>query len=63
MNNNNLPDQLFFKPRDLAKIFCISPKTIYGWIEQGKLDAVKIGGRAVRIPRQEAIKLIKEINV
>lgn len=57
-----LPDDPFFTAAELAGIFKVSVKTLYGWIDQGKLDAVKIGNRAVRIPREAAVRLIAEIN-
>ena len=57
-----LPDDPFFTAAELAGIFKVSVKTLYGWIDQGKLDAVKIGSRAVRIPREAAVRLISEIN-
>lgn len=53
-----LPDKCFFKVNELAALLSISPKTLYGWIDQGKLDAVKIGGWAVRITRQAAMNII-----
>jgi excisionase family DNA binding protein len=62
MNSDTLPDKLFFKPSELAEMLSISVKTIYGMIDQGRLDAVRIGGRTVRIPRQAVMNIIEEIN-
>lgn len=60
--NEYLPDETFFTVPELAAIFKVSVKTIYGWVDMGKLEAVKIGGRALRIPKEAAIKLITEKN-
>lgn len=57
-----LPDKLFFKVPELAGILDVNIKTLYSWIETGRLDAVKIGGWSVRIPRAAALKLIEEMN-
>jgi excisionase family DNA binding protein len=57
-----LPDKLFFKVGELAAILQIEKKTLYSWIDTGRLDAVKIGGWAVRITRQAALKIIEEVN-
>lgn len=60
--NDYLPNESLFTVPELAAIFKVSVKTLYGWIDQGKLDAVKIGPRVVRITREAAIKLITEKN-
>ena len=39
----------YYKVTEVAKLICISPKTIYGLIKEGKLPATKIGG-SVRVP-------------
>jgi excisionase family DNA binding protein len=57
-----LPEKFFFKVGELATILQVEKKTLYSWIDTGKLDAVKIGGWAVRITRQAALKIIKEVN-
>lgn len=54
-----LPDKLFFRPSDIAAIFDVKIKTVYCWLETGKLDSIKIAG-TVRIPRQAVIDAIKE---
>ncbi len=57
-----LPDKLFFKVSELADILQVEKKTLYSWIDTGRLDAVKIGGWAVRVTREAALKLIKEAH-
>ncbi len=57
-----LPDKLFFKVPELAGILDINIKTLYSWIETGRLNAVKIGGWSLRISRTAALKIIEEKN-
>lgn len=54
-----LPPKEYLRPDEVAKYWSVSKRTIYVWIETGKLKAVKIG-RLLRIPRQE-VESIKEI--
>ncbi len=37
-----LPDKELLRPNEIAEYFSVSIKTVYGWIDQGKLDAVKL---------------------
>ena len=58
-----LPDKQFFRPDEVAKIFSISVKTVYGWIYQGKLDASNIGPeenefKVLRVPKDAVEMLI-----
>jgi excisionase family DNA binding protein len=46
-----LPKKDLLRPAEVAAYFSLSTKTIYGWIDQGKLEAVKIGG-TIRITRE-----------
>ena len=55
-----LPDKLFLRPDEAAKFLSITRKTIYLWVEQGKLDAVKING-LIRIPREAIGKIQKSV--
>ena len=38
------PDRLFTTD-EVAEYFCVHVRTIYRWIEEGRLDAVKVGHR------------------
>lgn len=60
--NETILNRPFFKPLDVAILFDVSVKTVYSWIDQGKLDAVRIAGRTVRIPYNGVLRLIKEVN-
>ena len=54
-----LPNKKFFRPVEVARHFNVSRSSIYGWIEQGKLPAVKIVG-SLRIRREDIISLEKQ---
>lgn len=41
-------DKHFWTPKEIAKLLCVSPMTIYRLIETGKLPAVQIG-RSIRV--------------
>jgi len=41
----------------------IRESTVRAWILQGKISIVRLGGRAVRIPRSELDRLISEGTV
>ena len=50
-----LPPKSLLRPDEVAKIWKVSTKTIYRWIDIGILEAVKKGG-TLRITREEAEK-------
>ena len=50
-----LPNRELLKPGEVARFWQVSRKSIYFWISQGEMKAVKKGG-TVRIPREEALK-------
>jgi len=56
----NLPDKAYYRPDEIADFFRVSKKTVYNWIETGRLAATKIAGTSVRIPR-EALQDIVQV--
>lgn len=57
---SELPNKALLRPDEVAKYLSLSVKTIYGWIAEGKLDAVKVGPfRVLRIPRENVKSIIK----
>ncbi len=54
-------DREFFTPAEVAARLKVTRQAVYKWIEQGKLEAVRIE-RAVRIPRDSLEKLIRPIK-
>jgi len=57
-----MPDKSRFSPKEVAEIFGFSTPTVYRWIEEGQLKAYRIAGRAIRILREDVLKLIQEIE-
>ena len=52
----------YYRPDEVAIYFSINRRTVYRWIETGKIEAVKVG-KMLRVPR-EALEniIIKEID-
>lgn len=59
MNVINLPNKELLRPDEVAEYFSISVRTVYTWIETGKIEAITIAGSILRIRRQEIIKIQK----
>ena len=49
----------FYTPDELAAMLKVTRQAIYNWIQQGRMEAVRIG-RTVRIPREEVERLLRE---
>jgi len=54
---STLPNKELLRPDEVATYFSVSVKTIYRWIDEGKLEAVKVAERITRIERKAALKL------
>jgi excisionase family DNA binding protein len=48
-----LPDKSFYRIDEVAEILGVSDNSIANWIRQGRLRAVRMGTKLVRIPRAE----------
>jgi len=59
---NKLPAKSLLTPREVAKFFSVTLRTVYNWCEEGKLKYVKVGG-VIRIYRFSIIEIIKEGGV
>jgi len=58
----DIPNKPSFRVGEAAKLFNVSPRTIYNLIEVEKIkDCVKIGG-SLRIPRQSLIDCQEKID-
>lgn len=53
-----LPDKELLRPDEVARYLSVTRKTIYLWIDTGKLEAVKVVNRT-RIPREAVQKLLR----
>jgi excisionase family DNA binding protein len=45
-----LPNKAYFRPKEVAEYFSVSERTVYSWIDQGIIEARKLGQKSVRIP-------------
>jgi putative resolvase len=51
------------RPRDVAKIFGISVKTLWKWQKKGIIKAVKLPTGKLRYPRSEVERLWRQLKV
>lgn len=56
-----IPNKPTFRPDEAALIFDVTRKTIYLWIDNGILEAVKIS-RILRIPRESMVKCQEKVD-
>ena len=45
---------------EAADVLAVSRRTVYRWVEEGKLSATKIGKQSLRVMRHSVDKLISE---
>lgn len=46
-----MSNEEYVKPSDIAKRLGVTRGAVYKWIREGKLEAVRFGENAVRVPR------------
>jgi excisionase family DNA binding protein len=46
-------DLRMWTPHELAEYFKVDLRTIYRWIREGKLEAIKLGGGSLRISQEQ----------
>ena len=57
---HTLPNKEYLRPDEVANYFSLSVKTIYGWIDSGQIEAVKVGpNKTVRIRREEVENMVQ----
>lgn len=52
-------DQPLLRVKEAAQLLKVSKWTIYRWIDEGRLDATKIGGGSLRIFRRSVLALVE----
>lgn len=52
-------DQPLLRVKEAAQLLQVSKWTIYRWIDEGRLEATKIGGGSLRIFRQSVAGLVE----
>lgn len=55
---DSIPEKSIFKPEEVARLFCVPRKTVYSWVHIGKIRAVRIGERIIRIQREALLEFI-----
>ncbi len=48
----DLPAKSLLRPAKVAELLDVSLPTVYYWISTGKLEAIKLPGKTLRISRQ-----------
>jgi excisionase family DNA binding protein len=57
--DNLIPDKPLFRPDEVAGLFLISTRTVYNWVAEGRIPAVKVGPYGIiRIKRDDVEKMI-----
>jgi excisionase family DNA binding protein len=55
----DLPEKTLLRPCEVAVFFSVSIRTIYEWVEGGRLEAHSPSDRTMRIYRESVVKLAK----
>jgi len=58
--HNKIPQKILFRPDETAEIFNVSIRTIYCWVEEGKLEVIRPNKGVMRIFRDSIINLLRE---
>jgi excisionase family DNA binding protein len=49
----------FYSPAEVAELASVSPSTVLNYIKAGKLPAVRLSERLIRIPRKAVVRLLE----
>lgn len=55
---DELPNRPLLRPDEVASFFSVGRRTVYRWIDEGKLVASNPGGKALRIMRESVVALL-----
>jgi excisionase family DNA binding protein len=62
MTVDELKDGALLRPDQVADIFGVKKQTIYNWISSGKLAAVVVAGRSLRIRKEAVVACMVEMD-
>lgn len=62
MTVDDLKDGALLRPDQVADIFKVTKKTIYNWISRGKLTAVVVAGRSLRIKKEAVLSCMVDMD-
>ena len=49
-----------YKAREVADLLRLNTKTLYGWINRGRVEAIRTPTGGIRIRRDEVLRLVRE---
>lgn len=52
------PETMLYTVQEVAEILKVDPRTVYRYINNGQLDAVRLSARKTRIRRQDLLHFI-----
>jgi len=58
-----MPEYRILTPEQVAKVMQVSLKTVYRWIEAGKLGASRVGQKTYRIFEEDLILFMRKNRV
>ena len=53
-----MEDQEYYTPEEIARKFKVKKSTVYFWVREGKLEAIRLGS-LIRIPEEALRKFIE----
>ena len=62
MSQVELPAKLLFRPDEVARVICVTRQTVYNWIQEGKIQVIKLPGGQYRVLRGEVERVLGERN-
>lgn len=54
-------DETYLTVREVAERLRVTRQAIYNWITEGRLKAVKLGGKSVRVPLSSVAEFVQPI--
>lgn len=55
-----IPEKAYFSAEEVASLFSLNRKIVYGWVKFGKLRAIKVAGSTtIRIPHESIMWLLQ----
>jgi excisionase family DNA binding protein len=59
---SELPNKAYLSPQTVADFYSLPVKTLYSWISEGKVPAIRLGkSNILRIKRDVAEKLAQDV--
>jgi excisionase family DNA binding protein len=58
-----LPPKGLFRPDEVARFLCLSRRTVYRMIKDGRLKSVKLASGTQRVPRESILHLFPRDQV